>query len=354
MKRFIALILVLLMLLPALPALAEQTLYVEYNEVQIYAKKSKSSKKLGKLSYGESVTCLNVYQEGKKGWAKLKNENGKIGYCEMPALTSENPNDLDFSALTKDGAKMYTKPRTSSKVMARFAKDAAVKVVALTTDGKWFRVKYSGHFGYVQTAKIRPLDKVWYVGENRAVTDHNGTGENLLSYGEKLQLYGKTGKKAVVKFGGKFGYILNYKDSEYSDTDPCSKGKTLYVLADGVRMHSEAAALTSAYVQFKLKKGDKLTFYGSAPGVKFVRVKYKGKFGYVLKNSVSEEKPADEVIVTAKNDINVYKGKLSANVIAGSVKKGGELILLSAKINRAKVTVKETGVTGWIKITEFK
>ena len=354
MKRFIALVLILLMILPALPALAEQTLYVDYNEVQVYAQKSKSSKKLGKLSYGESVTCLNLYQDGNKGWAKIQNENGKIGYCKMYELTGTNPNDLDFTALTKDGAKMYTRPRTSAKVMARFTKDATVKVVALTNDGKWFRVKYSGHFGYISTGKIRPLHKVWYVGENTGLVNHHGTGENILSYGESLRIYGTTGKKTVAKLGGKFGYIFNYDKSDFVNADPCSAGKTLYIKADGVRMNSEAVFRTNAYTQFKLKKNTRVTFYGSVPGVKFARVKYNGKFGYVPKSCVSEERIGDEAIVIAKDDIKIYRGKLSEGAVVGTADKGDELILYQVKTNRAKVTVKGTGVTGWIDITDFK
>lgn len=354
MKRIIALVLMLMLVVPCIPALAEETVYVDYNEVQIYAEKSRSSKKLGKLSYGESVTCLNLYQEGNKGWAKLKNKNGKIGYCKMHEITSTNPNDLDFKVLTREGAKMYAKPRTSAKVMARFTKDVAVKVVALTKDGKWFRVKYSGHFGYISTGKVRPIDKVWYLGENTGVTNHHGTGENLLSFGEKVNLYGVTGKKAVVKFGGKFGYIQNYRESDFAAQNPCEESYGMYVIADGVRIHSEAVTGTNAYVQHKLKKYDRVTLYGAADGGRFCRVKYNGKFGYILKSCIALEKPGDEVYVIARNNIDIYKGKIGAGNVVGEAGKGDVLILHKVTNNRAKVTSRETGVTGWIKITEFK
>lgn len=353
MKRIAALILMLVLLLPALPAQAEKTVYANYNIVKVYARKSEDSNLLYKLSYGESVTCAN-YRDGGRGMVKVVNEKGHAGYCEMAQLTDKDPNTLNFTALTQKGAKMHVLPRKKSMVMAEFSKDVTIKVVALTHDGKWFRVKKSGHYGYVLTGDIRPLHKVWFVGENTGLTDNNGNGENLISYGESLQIYGITGKRAVAKFGGRVGYIWNYDADDFSAVNPCKAGKTLYIMANGVRMSSEAAAGTSAYVQFKLNKNDKVTFYGSAPGVKFCRVKYNGKFGYILKSLVSEEKIRGDVIVTAKDDISIYKEKIGASAVVGTADKGDELILLNAKVNRVKVTVKETGVTGWIKITEFK
>jgi len=119
-------------------------------------------------------------------------------------------------------------------------------------------------------------------------------------------------------------------------------------------MHSEAVVGTIAYTQHKLKKYDRVTLYGAADGGKFCRVKYKGKFGYILKSCIALEKPGDEVYVIARNNINIYKGKLSAGIVVGEAKKGDELILHKVTNNRAKITVRETGVTGWIKITEFK
>ena len=60
MKRVLALIMILALALPFATAFAaSKVVYAGKNQVQVYAGKSIASKKLGRLSYGESVVCAN-------------------------------------------------------------------------------------------------------------------------------------------------------------------------------------------------------------------------------------------------------------------------------------------------------
>jgi uncharacterized protein YgiM (DUF1202 family) len=350
MKRVLALLMILMLALPCTAALAaSETVYAGKNQVQVYAARSSAARKIGKLSYGESVVCTN-YKSFSNGWAKIKNANGKVGYCKMNQLTDDNPNDLSFNLKAKSKAKMYAKPAASSRMLARFSGNAKVKVVALTPDGEWFRVKYSGNYGYVQADQLTGGRQAWFTGRNIAVTDGYGNGENLLSYGEKVRVLDDSKKTVLVRYDGKVGYC-NCGSDAFAEKDPCTLSEKRYSIAEGACIYSEAAA-NKSYRIFTLAVGRGITVLGECEN--FCRVEYKGKYGYMLKNCLLEEKPEGDVTVVAQqDDLKIYKGKLNSSAVVETVNKGDELTILEIKNARAKV-VASTGATGWTFLSQLK
>ena len=350
MKRVLALIMILALALPCATAFAApKVVYAGKNQVQVYAEKSASSKKLGRLSYGESVVCAN-YQSFSNGWAKLKNSNGKVGYCKMNQLTDDDPNDLSFNLRAKKGARMYAKPATSSRVLARFAKNTKVRVVALTPDGSWFRVKYSENYGYMKIDQLTGGTAAWFAGRNIAVTDGNGNGENLLSYGEKVEILDNKDKRVLVRFEGKVGYC-NCSADDFVDADPCTMDEKRYSIAEGACIYSEAAS-NKAYRIFTLAANRTITVLGECDI--FCRVKYKGKYGYMLKNCLLEEKANGyATVVACQDDLAIYKGKLYASKKLTTVDKGDVLTLKEIKNSRAKVLTAD-GIIGWTFLSQLK
>ena len=352
MKRIIALILMLGLLLSCVPAFAaSETVYAAKNSVQVYAAKNTLAKKIGKLSYGESVICTN-YKEFSDGWAKIKNSNGQVGYCKMKQLTDDNPNVLDFKLPTRNRAIMYKKPSASSKMIAKFAKDVNIKVLAITPDCKWYRVKYNGQYGYIATEKMKGGTEGWYIGYNNIVLT-NGNGKELLTinFGEKVMLLDKTDKKVLLRKGKTVGFC-NCKVSDFTDEDPNANPQTYYVAAKGARVYATAVA-TKANAIATLEFLDEIEVLSKADNVNFVRVKYKEKYGYMLKNTLLSEVPSGDVIVTsAKDGLDIYKGKLYSEIVA-TVDKGDEMILHEIKNSRAKVTTAD-GVTGWTLLSQLK
>lgn len=351
MKRVVALLIVLALMLPCATAFAarNETVYAARKQVQVYAAKSTSARKLGKLSYGESVIGVN-YKENAGGWVKIKNDNGAVGFCKTNQLTGSDPNDLSYKVEAKNRAKLYAKPLTTSRMLAKFADGVKVKIVALTPDGDWFRVKYSGYYGYMQVADIKWGDKVWYTGDMTSMHYANGVGINILSYGESLKTLGYYNGKAVVRANKEVGYIIGGIDDDFTDEDPNVLSNDMYAAAAGARVYSEAQN-SATYSAHKLERGAKITVVGE--GTDYYRVKYGGKYGYVLKKCFVDERPEEDVIVIAKKNLKLYKGKISTGDVIGSANKGEALTLLEIKHARVKVTNLD-GVTGWISIYDFE
>ena len=344
MKRIAALLLALALLLAGLPASASgKKVYAARNQVQVYAAKNKSSKKLGKLSYGQSVTCAN-YKANTTAWAKVKNANGDVGYCNMYELTAEDPNILDFTMNTasKDVA-MRAKPVDSAKALVKFSKGAKVKVVAILPDGDWVRVKHMGSYGYIRAKNLTGGKKVWFTDRNIAVEDRSGNVLGTLSYGQTVYfLESRKGISLVRSEDGRLGYCYS---TDFADADPCTLSETRYAIAKGVRVYSKAIA-TKSNAKHTLSRGTKVTVVGEDPEGQFCRVKYKGKYGYVLKNCLVWDKPAADVVAVAvTEDMDIYKDKLYGKVIA-SVRQGDLLMVREVKNSQAKVTTMD-GKTGW-------
>lgn len=350
MKRVIALMMILALLLPALPAFAAETVYAGKMQVQVYAAKSTMAKKIGKLSYGESVTCTN-YKEFSNGWAKIKNADGKVGYCKMNQLTDENPNTLNIKLETGKNTRMYAKPNTASKMLAKFGNNVSVKALAITPNCKWFRVKYLGNTGYIKASQLSCGSDAWYIGQNIVFVNGNGAEQAVISYGEKVSMLNPEDKRVLVMYDGKAGYC-NCKASAFTDEDPNTLSKKAYAVADGVRFYKLAVA-AKAHTNTALDRGAKVTVVAPGDDVDFVRVKYKDKYGYVLKNCLVDEKPETDVVMLAGEALKVYKGKLFTTDVLASVEAGEELTIIEVKHARAKVTTAD-GITGWVKLSLLK
>lgn len=353
MKKIIAVIMILALMLSCMPAFAaSKTVYAGKKTVQVYAGKSTLATKIGKLAYGEAVTCTN-YSQFSNGWAKIKNANGKIGFCKMNQLTDENPNNLDFKLPTRNKAIMYAKPSSTSKMITKFAADVKIRVVAVTPDCNWFRVKHDDDYGYISTDKMKGGTAGWFVGENNIVIV-NGNGKKLktLNFGEKVMFLDKTDGKILVRKGKIVGYC-NCKVSDFVDEDPNANSETGYAAAKGARVYATAVATKSNAIA-TLDFLEEIEVLGKAEGVDFARVKYKDEYGYMLTNTILSEVPSGDVIVKAQEDeLDIYKGKLYTTDVVATVDKGDEMILVEIKNARAKVTTSD-GVTGWTLLSQLK
>ena len=151
-KRVIAALMLCLFCIFGLPAqAASQKVYVVANTLKIYKKASTSSKTISTISYGQTLTRIAT----SGSWAKVKNSGGKIGYCKKSSLSAKNPNTLNKTVyINAANTKVYQRPSTSSKVLMKLKLNSKYKAVARTKDGKWYRLKNGGNYGYVQAKSI--------------------------------------------------------------------------------------------------------------------------------------------------------------------------------------------------------
>ena len=126
--------------------------YIADDTLVVYQKNSTTSKALGTMSFGESLT-----KTGEGGiWARVKNEEGETGYCKLSGLTEKNPNTYSVTLyVQKNGVKMYKKPSTSATAMATMAVNTKLTGLCLSENEDWVRVKNErGAIGYVQSSNL--------------------------------------------------------------------------------------------------------------------------------------------------------------------------------------------------------
>jgi cell wall-associated NlpC family hydrolase len=156
------------------------TVYIAKNTVQFYKSASKSSSKVGVMSYGESLTCIKIDGD----WAQLQNGNGKKGWCKKTQLTKENPNVSAVTCYASASLRAYARPDTGTKELAQFAEGDELSAVAVTPDGDWVRLALGSGYGYAEVSAIaedKPKDdtapNAAAQGEAEVVTyDDSGKG----------------------------------------------------------------------------------------------------------------------------------------------------------------------------------
>ncbi len=294
LRRIVALFVALAALMTALTAQAEKRTYVKTNSLKVYASASTKSEKLGTLNFGESVT----YLKRKGSWAKVRGDDGRVGYCQYGALTAKNPNGKGKTLYAKsDGATAYRRTSSSSSVCATYGQNDEVLVVAVTRDGKWYRVKHEDGFGYVAASKLSKTKTMEpytvYIAKSTvqfyksASTSSKKVG--VMSYGESLTCVKIDGKWAKVKnASGKTGWC---KKNQITTDNPNRSAQTWYAQTAAVVY---AKPSTSAKQLEKLTAGTDVDVVAKTGDGKWMRVSLSGTYGYAEAAQFSDEAPNSE------------------------------------------------------------
>lgn len=294
MKRMIALIVAIAALMTALTAQAERTVYVKANSLKVYEKKSTSAKKLTKLNYGESVTYIK-----KKGkWAKVRLSNGEVGFCKHSGLTKKDPNGTEKTYYAKtDGVKAYKRTSTASAVRATFGQNDKVTVLAITRDGKWYRVRLDEGYGYVKAAKFTKTKTMEpttvYIAANTVQFYQSASSSSkkvgVMSYGESVTCIKEKGKWAKVRNEkGKTGWC---KKSKLTYDNPNGSKETWYA-ASNVGVYTKP--LTSSKKIEKIKEGQSVDVVARTGDGKWMRLSFNGKYGYAKSKKFTDQQPEKE------------------------------------------------------------
>lgn len=243
LQRLSGLILALILVAGAPLALAGsgQRGYVAENTLPIYQQPHRLSKTLGVMAYGQSMEVL-AWQDG---WARVKNSRGEIGYCDVHALTPDNPNTLARDAYVKEaGAYVFSKPGTGYTRIGKVSMGQRFSAVALTPDGRWVRVWNGKRYGYISASALSrsPVgrnalqgEKIWIVGNKArmATADYQGEGKAMgrVSLGQSYELLSTEGNRACLRNdSGKIGWV---PASCISRTNPNTLNVTMYARATG-------------------------------------------------------------------------------------------------------------------------
>lgn len=296
---------------PTPPSNLNTTVYIVSNTLKAYASPSTSSRSLGTMSYGESMTLLAT----SGSWARIRNASGAVGYCLLSGLSSVNPNSQNTKIyINANNIPVYRKPSTSSGVMMKLALNSSYTAVAVTSDGAWTRLKNGRYYGYVQSKYVSnsiieeqpPVDDPVEIPTEQ-VTETVYVSENTISFYAEPDTASK--KLGTMAFGQPIGLIsvddgwVKVKNDNsvvgycrYMDItryDPNTLATTLYAVKDGVKVYVQP--LTSASVHSTLKINAALTMVATTPDGLWARLSMgNGVYAYGQLADFSEKKVAED------------------------------------------------------------
>ena len=309
-RKFIAVLLLVCVLAGLIPAelsalAASQTVYVTAYTLPVYKTYSTSSKVLGTMSYGESMTLLAT----NSSWAYVKNSAGATGYCKLSGIGSSNPNKYSEKIyINSSNVKVYKKPDTSSGVMMTLSKNASYTAVAKTPDNEWARLKNGSAYGYVQmkyisTSKVDDdapstpdlTTKTVYISANTLNAYKSASSSSkvlgVMSYGESMTLLATSGDWAQIRNSANaVGYC---KLSGLTATNPNNLDVRVYVSSASAKVYKKPS--TSADVLTTVKLNDSFTAVAITADSAWARVKSGSSYGYIQasKLSASETEPEE-------------------------------------------------------------
>ena len=346
----------------------DSTVYVGSNTLPVYASASTSSKKLGTMSYGESMTLVALHSET---WAQVRNSSGAVGYCKIDGLTIENPNSLNATIyVTETGAKLYAKPTTSATVLGTLKQNAKYTAVAMTTDKVWLRLKNGSSYGYLLTdyASTEEVDDpapgvtgTVYISANTLVaySSPSTSSKSLgtMSYGESMLLLGvDDGWAKIQNSSGAVGYC---KYGGLTSVNPNSLNLSMYAQSSGVKLY--AKPLTTATVSKTINQGDSVTVIAVTGDGVWARVNLgSGKYAYAQTKSISETKPDGDdsgitdikkkTVYISATTLAVYASPSTSSASLGTMSFGESLSCTGVNSTWARV-VNSSGALGYCKLS---
>lgn len=260
---------------------SETKVYIISNTLKAYKSASTSSKVLGTMSYGESMTLIDFSGD----WVKIRNNAGNIGYCKLTGISNKNPNTISKTMYaTKAGTPVYAKPGTGYKVLGRMSKNAGLSVIAKTSDDKWYRVKNGSRIGYVQSAYVSETKQegsTVYIVSNtlRAYKNPSTSSKRLgiMSYGESMRMLSSSGEWAKIRNSA--GAVAYCKLSGLSSKDPNTLKSSVFVMVDKTPVYAKPG--TGYKILGRMNINSTLTALAKTPDGKWYRVKKGNRIGYI-------------------------------------------------------------------------
>ena len=342
--------------------------YAVTTSVPAYKSASTSSKCIGHLYYGQSITCVAV----SGNWAKVRSSSGVTAYCKISGISNVNPNTLSQKVyINTNNAPVYKIPSTSSAVWGRLKKDSSFTAVAVTPDGAWTRLKKGSLYAYIPskyvsdsaaipapTATPAPTPtptpsitgKVYVTATTVIVYKTASTSAKAVaasSYGESMTIVKSSGKWAQVRtFSGVTGYCA--LDS-LSATNPNTYSQTIYINTNNAPVYK--AASTSTAVWARLEKNTSFTAVAITPDGKWFRIKNGSYYAYILSKYITTTKPdenqgTEQTVYSIVTSLPVYASASTSAESKGHIYLGQSVTLIGASDGWSKVR-NSAGMVGY-------
>ena len=295
--------------------------YAAVTLTTVYQSADASSKSMGTLSYGESITVNAVSGD----WAKVTNSSGTAGYCKFSDLTAENPNTYSQTVyINANNAPIYKIASESSAVWMTLKKNDSYKAVAVTPDGAWYRLKNGSYYAYISSKFISankvtdPQEAVYVTVSALPVYASASASSKLLGtmcLGESMTMIGSSDGWAKVRnSAGDTGYCLV---SGLSSKDVNTLNKPYYAKNKTVTLYSRSYSGAST-VKTVSQNTSLMVVCISSDGTWARILLNNGSYAYVKVSALSETRIEDETSITDISSVTVYVIPTSLTVYAST------------------------------------
>ena len=341
------------------------TVYAAVTALPVYASAMSSSKRLGSLYYGQSITCVAVTGS----WAKVRNSGGTTGYCQISGLTAANPNNLSQTVyINTNNAPIYKIASSSASVWAKLKKGASFTAVAVTPDGTWTRLKNGNNYGYILTKYVsanqsegeESLEQTVYVTAATLTAYESASASSkklgTLYLGQSVTLIGAAdGWTKVRNSSGTMGYCPT---GGLSTNNPNTRNDTYYAKNKTVKLYQKP--LTSASAASTVAQNTSLTVVCISEDGQWARIALSnGSFAYALASDLSEAR-TDEgssisditpvIAYTNETSVPVYASTSANSQLLGSIY-FGQAVTCTGKGDTWARVVNESGVMGYCSLS---
>ena len=317
-----------------------QVMFVTASSLKVLREPQEGTRTLTTATFGQQLTVTAVQGE----WAKVQNDKGVSGYCQLSALSTADPNTMSrlmYAQLKR--VPVYQTPVRRSRRLRYLKQGETVTMVAITSDGMWARVSdSSGKFGFIPTiylddAPAAQGTPVWCSAGSASVmvNPENWIDISTVSFGQQLYLLGYLNNNTVAKVRTAKGYVAYCDASVLSTSNPATMNTPMYTQVSGRILYKSASKDGKT---LNVGKNVRVTLLGVDQAQEWGLVKYRGRQYYIPYLFLGANRLGRNYrIVVTTQETTIY-GSTSVNPeIVATVPQGTRMYLASGAINAVKV-----------------
>ena len=177
---------------------------VSDDALSVSADSSLWGKSVGTISHGQRYQLLAI----QGGSAKIRNASGRVGWISKDLISYSDPNTLSIPAYAQVSGRILWGNSILKGTARSIKAGTSVKIVSITPDGGWCRVKYDGRYYYALSVLFAPekapeggqfltctRNDYFIYGSKTVSSDVRAT----LNAGDRVQLIGVAGNGGALK-----------------------------------------------------------------------------------------------------------------------------------------------------------
>ena len=236
-----------------------QTKYVNATTLNVRSGPSTTYSIIDTLKQNDEVKVISI----EDGWAKIKH-NDEIGYVSAQYLSDKKVETIQIKYVNATTLNVRSGPDTTYEILTTYKYGQEVKVVNISEDKEWAKIKYNDEYAYVSNKYL--VDKLEADSENNDSNTGSitGTFENvncsfstMVDYEYKLSLQGfnKIRANLSTNYSNSSAYVKATREdlSKYLNPETFSTnatGKLQFLRIDKYREGITASELNQFFSKY--------------------------------------------------------------------------------------------------------